>query len=455
MRDEMCIRRSVSDFEIFQRDREGYADIFFDGSLPCDAVETGRVFARVTREDSNLVVIPWTECELSENRRDWSVTLRVPQGGLYCIEGYYASEYTPGVTQLEWSAHIKNIEHVGVGDVFVTAGQSNMSGYGRDFAYDPPVLGVHMFANDGSWRIASNPATYIYGDIYPGAEGCSGTGPALSFARTVSREIGLPVGLVPCSIGATGLPSWNPLQVGVNFDMMVNKCRASGCNGFTGILWYQGCSDATPDTPDKYENYLASFTEMIREWRARYFGEDMPVITAQLNRQALDEPEHIGWSKVKEAQRRAAKTIPGVYVIPTLDMPSGDGIHNTSGANVIIGERMASAFLRMHYGKPGMTAPNLDRVIRKSDTDFILVFDEQREMRAFASTKGLYFLSGDDRIDAQGAELTEEGVLVRTERAVPRGAVFCAYTGSEPEAFILRDALGMPMLACYGVEVEE
>ena len=64
------------------------------------------------------------------------------------------------------------------------AGQSNMSGYGRDFAIDKPTLGVHLYANSGIWDIATHPLNDGLNTIYPeNYEASNGTCPGLSFAR--------------------------------------------------------------------------------------------------------------------------------------------------------------------------------------------------------------------------------------------------------------------------------
>lgn len=76
-------------------------------------------------------------------------------------------------------------------------------------------------------------------------------------------------------------------------------------------------------------------------------GYEIPFFTFQLNR-FLDCPEDVSWGQVREAQRIAAKTIPQVYILPTINNPMSDGIHNSAHANMMLGEKLA---------KPGCSLP--------------------------------------------------------------------------------------------------
>lgn len=41
------------------------------------------------------------------------------------------------------------IHHIGVGDLYVIAGQSNAAGYGKDSIYNPSEIEVHLLRNRG------------------------------------------------------------------------------------------------------------------------------------------------------------------------------------------------------------------------------------------------------------------------------------------------------------------
>ncbi len=56
----------------------------------------------------------------------------IPAGGLYRIESCLKEEKN---TPLEWATRGDCVEHFGVGDLFVIAGQSNAVGYGKKILY--------------------------------------------------------------------------------------------------------------------------------------------------------------------------------------------------------------------------------------------------------------------------------------------------------------------------------
>jgi len=132
-----------------------------------------------------------------------------------------------------------------------------------------------------------------------------------------------------------------------------------------GILWYQGESDANDkDAP----TYLQRFGEALGAWRSALGDPDLPVITVQLNRvtQALAPEE--GWTMVREAQRQAARRLKNVAVVPALDLPLSDLIHNSPAGNMLLAERMARAALGMVYGRPvDYRAPDLISARRLDD----------------------------------------------------------------------------------------
>ena len=101
---------------------------------------------------------------------------------------------------------------------------------------------------------------------------------------------------------------------------------------------------------------------MTENLRREINNPDLPMLTVQLNRLtdvgnlSLDK----GWGMVREAQRKAALEMERVYVIPTTDCGLSDQIHNSSHANILIGERIAKTALYRIYGKGrAYVAPNI------------------------------------------------------------------------------------------------
>jgi hypothetical protein len=186
--------------------------------------EGGKVYARIVREDSGENIIWWTMAkELGE--RKWTVTFQnVPAGGLYRIE---TCLMRPLQDNIEWALRGDMLHHIGVGDVFVIAGQSNSVGFGKDSIYDCPKLGVHLLKNNGKWDLASHPLGDSTDTVHPENTDCANPGhsPYLAFAKRLKKELGYPIGLVQTALGGSPLKEWNPAEKGTLYQCMLAKIR--------------------------------------------------------------------------------------------------------------------------------------------------------------------------------------------------------------------------------------
>ena len=433
----------IMDFQILQREPDGYARVSFGGTLEIEPVNGQRILARVVREDDNLTIIHWTECGC--NGQKWSVDLQIPEGGLYRLEACI-QRGDPA-----WSEKIRCVYHVGVGDIYVTAGQSNMTGYGRDNAYDPPVLGVHALAADGKWCIAVHPLADAVGSIFGHPENATGTSPALSFARRLKERLGVPIGILPAAVGGTALSQWNPEQTGDCWRDMCDRLKHVG--NFKGFIWCQGCSDANEkDAP----TYFERFCRMIELWRNVYGPK--PMLTVQLNRWMGTKTgeQDIWWGMIRDAQRRTMLEIPDVFTVPSLDLPVTDGIHNSSGANVLIGERLANAALQYIYHKLGQSVTLVLGADAVDDTHFLVRVTPGHQVLAMDNrAMGMNAEDADGLIECINAVPVQDGLLVNTERPYTLPARFHYAWRSQPPVFAVRDLYDMPLLACYGVEIRQ
>ena len=344
------ITEGPSHWQILQQ-AEGYASAAIRGTwyAGADEMAAGPVYIRAVREEDGGEVVSWTPCAMHGGQR-WSGMLdRLPTGGPYRIESCLRRDSTSG---LEWAKRGDMIHHVGVGDLWVIAGQSNAVGYGRGPIHDPPELGVHLLRHDGSWDLASHPFNDATASIHPENRDDANPGhsPFLAFGRIVRRATGYQVGLLMAALGGSPLSAWDVEDDGYLTRNMLRIVATAG-GRVRGILWYQGESDTTSSAaPD----YLARFTRTVAAWRDLLNDAALPVLTVQLNRLTTQpdwETTDEGWGQVRDAQRRAAATIPGVYVAPALDAPLSDSIHNSPVGNLLIGARLARVALSAVYGQ--------------------------------------------------------------------------------------------------------
>ena len=352
------IFQGPDDWQILQRQTDGAAEVRLSGTWEHAGATTDPVVkVRAVLEDTGEPIVLWTNAEMGAGCR-WSFRLRLPEGGPYRIETCLSIAEQP---QVEWSVRGDMIHHVGVGDVFAIAGQSNSAGYGKDPVLDPPEVGIHLLANDGRWRLAAHPFNDSTGTVHPANKegGNPGHSPWLSFAKRMRRETGVPIGFVESALGGSPLSEWNPEESGKLYRNLMDilaTLREEGADPSTpgarllvGVLWYQGCSDTEVGLCDTYLERFGRFVAHLRE-DLGYPG--LPFLTVQIGRftTKTDAAGDARWGKVREAQRQAAHVIPGIAVIPAIDLPLSDAIHISSSGNLVLGERAAKAVLGSFYG---------------------------------------------------------------------------------------------------------
>lgn len=265
-----------------------------------------QVFQRATRDSGSIQIratvagipasdVRW-EARLSTPRGLWQAfparieqgtlkaSLEAPAGGWYRLE-VRAQQGANTVSQAV-------VEHVGVGEVFVVAGQSNSANHGET-KQETKTARVAALGGKG-WQLARDPQ--------PGASGGGGSFlPPLGDA--LAEKFNVPVGFVACGIGATSVREWmpegftfpNPPTIlsrviqredgawasrGAAFQNFVSRLRQPGNRGFRAVLWHQGESDANQANPERtlpgtlYRDYLRTLIEETRRsigWRAPWF----------------------------------------------------------------------------------------------------------------------------------------------------------------------------------------
>lgn len=457
----VLIEAAPQDWQILQQ-KEGAAKITASGRyvLPPESdITQPVVYLRIVREDNGMPVVDWQPAKLQAGET-WEGELTVPAGGLYRLETCLTQQGNP---VLEWATRGDMRHHLGVGDLYVIAGQSNSAGYGKDPFYDPPELGVHLCRNSLRWDLATHPMNESTDMAHPAnLEGCNpGASPYLAFGKLLRRELGYPIGLLQTSLGGSPLSQWNPEEDGRLYRSMMEVIASQG-GSVRGVLWYQGCSDVGKE---ESRTYGERFTRVVRAFREE-MGEDTPWLTVQLNRRLRQEEvsaEDAGWGRVREAQRQAARNLLGISIVPATDCGLSDGIHNSAAANVMLGERLAGAALRDIYHRPwSCGAPDL-KAIRHTSPDTLeltfapvagRLFDiDSHDVRCRAFT--VEDTTGKEIAVVQ-AELTEDTITLHLAEAVSGLCRVSAGWQMEPPVRLPLDfATHQPILSFYQVEAEE
>jgi hypothetical protein len=233
-------------------------------------------------------------------------------------------------------------------DVFLLAGQSNMSGRGdlrelTDVEREPDPA-IRLYGNDGRWREALDPLDDPNGQVDPvSADPQAAVGPGLTFARELRKIRKRPVVLVPCAKGGASIVRWRPDAARESlYGSCLARARAVG-ERVRGILWYQGETDAESET--RSAEWAKAFSDLVRSLRADLGSERLPVVFVQLA-DAPRWPERArsfpGWSTIQEAQgnlREQCVSMVSAKGLATRD----DELHLTTEAQRGLGVRLAAA----------------------------------------------------------------------------------------------------------------
>ena len=195
-------------FQIIQQDERGLANLRVVGTArptsPGDFVE-----ARIVSESDQTTICPWRPIHIRADGT-WEHRFDECQPAV-CIRS--KPELCATVPRPEWGNAGDVIHHIGVGDLWVIAGQSNAAGYGRGAVFDPPELGVHILKNNETWDVAAHPLNDPTGSTHANAEIANpGHSAYLCFARTLRAALGYPVGLIQTALGNSRLAQWNPVE---------------------------------------------------------------------------------------------------------------------------------------------------------------------------------------------------------------------------------------------------
>jgi len=279
---------SPVDYQVFQRRTWRQGEVWIRGHAPSDT-DSLQVRLKGQSLDGELPG-EWTAIELDPRDGSFICTLRVPAGGWYtCSMRALHGDMLIGRMQ---------VPHVGVGEVFIVAGQSNASNHGSE--RQQPVSG-RVAAFDGEkWRPANDPQ--------PGGSGDGGSFiPA--FGNAMAGRYNVPIGVASIGVGATSVREWLPKgermvnqpttgqhvkavgpheweATGELFDKLMRRMAALGPRGCRAILWHQGESDAgqarsgyPADRQISGEQYTNFLTRLIRASRDSA-GWDVPWIVA-------------------------------------------------------------------------------------------------------------------------------------------------------------------------------
>lgn len=233
--------------QVFQRDAKDHADVMISGVLTAEAnvveAKAELIQGMARGKTTEWVVIASLKQPAGG---DFAGKLQLAKGGWYKIT---VRARKGAVTVAEMT-----VDKVGVGEVFVTAGQSNSANFGnpRQRAKDDRVV----YFNGKSYVPAQDPI--------PG--GCGGGGsPWPILGDLIVQSQGVPVCFRSASLTWTEVKNWLPPDTQL-YRNLAQCVKAFGTNGVRAVLWHQGESDSLAKTsPSDYCERLKTIIETLNK----------------------------------------------------------------------------------------------------------------------------------------------------------------------------------------------
>lgn len=335
----------------------------------------------------------------------WNITLpQMKAGGPYDIKIYNNNDSV-------------SLEDILFGDVFLASGQSNMAfqlqqmknskSYIDDSAHKSQIrifknknliettnvawdLETLQKVNDlayfeGKWELPNKDNVRFFSAI------------AYVFANDLNVDLQVPIGIIDLSVGGSNTESWIPRKTLEDdnllatyihnwrrSDFVQDFCRERGAKNLelataknqrhpydpaynyeagvqkwihtnlTGILWYQGESNA-----HNIEHHEYLFEKLVSSWRSS-FQQNLPFYFVQLS--SINRPS---WGAFRNSQRLAAQHIPNVYMAVSSDVGNPSDVHPVE--KEIVGKRLANLVKQHQYKKNiQANAPQPTTVVRNN-----------------------------------------------------------------------------------------
>ncbi len=367
---------SPSDYQIYQRGSNGLADI------PIAGTYTGSP----------------TAIEASWNGGAYQTIDAAPAGSVFSgtLTSQPAGQGTLTVRFTNDTGTTDSVTFVGIGDVFLVAGQSNAAGYGDNNQVYSGTFKASMYKlGVGAWGELIDPT----GLADPVTDGKGSVWPLLATRFMVSQ--GVPVGFITTAVGGTGIVNGDWAKDGPRYTAALATLTASGVNAIKAILWYQG--------EDEVRNHIAqsvyqdAMSQMLDDMQSDHpLLASIKMVVGQVGDRDSEPREAV--DAIRLAQQDRWNNDPDILAGPLtydINLDDGDQVHFGTGSDselVTLADRWWRMLLYHFYGSMEGRAPRFVRSIRTGTTVTV----------QFAG--GVMPLTG--RSSGTGWQFTDNGTLI-------------------------------------------
>lgn len=396
------------------------ASIFSDEMVLQQKTETP-VWGWAKKGETLNIICSWnnkTYRTTADALGNWRVKISTPSaGGPYRIDIYGNKKIV--------------LHNVWIGEVWLASGQSNMSMPLKGYFCQPVNGSNEAIINSAGKKIhfinipckgTYRPQTEfkaVWEKASPeNVAECSAV--AWFFADFITKNIGIPVGIINASYGGSIVESWMSPDACKTFsDITIpNVCDEVVANepntptalynaminpfvGFAikGMIWYQGESNIF-----NVPRYAPSVAAMVSDYRKKWDIGDFPFYFAQIapyeykcwNFFTPQWPEISAYQR--EAQLKSLKLIPNSAMAVLLDIGESYVIHPAHKKEV--GERLALLAAAKTYGMKGFEyeSPEFDKLEIIGNKAIIHFSHEFNGITSFNKPLELFEISGDNKV---------------------------------------------------------
>jgi hypothetical protein len=319
------------DYQVFQRKTKFQGAMTVRGRV---RTEYDKLEVRTTGKSLQGVASDqWREIPLKENTRSFEASVPAPAGGWYKVS-VRALKDGKVVGQM-------TVDHVGIGEVFIGAGQSNSTNCGQEKIQQKSGM-VSSFSGTG-WQLGDDPQPGVHDNSTGGSYW-----PA--FGDAMYEEYQVPIGVASTGHSGTSVNQWAP--GGELCRWTITRMKQLGPQGFRAVLWHQGESDVSMP-PDEYTRKM---TALIRETQ-KSTGWDVPWFVAQVS---YHNPNSVSFPNPRAGQKKLWES--GVaFEGPDTDTLTGDN-RDEGGRGIHFSPKGLRAHGKMWAEK---VTPYLDKELAK------------------------------------------------------------------------------------------
>lgn len=241
-----------------------------------------------------------TAIEASWNGGDYATIDSSPSGGNFSgtLSSQPQGQGTLTVRFTNDTGENDTVEYLGVGDVIICAGQSNMVGWGDYLqAYWHPTLKAGMFGNNYQWRELIDPYDQTTGQVDTVSQDGTNFGSMVPLlASHIMHTTGVPVAFVPCAKGSTSANDWQPPVTSQDRTTLFGSMsyRIDEVGGAAMVIWHQGEQDVTAGTSKAtYKSEIAAIASQIET------DHSIPFYAAKIHNTALGDETNV-WEAMDE-----------------------------------------------------------------------------------------------------------------------------------------------------------